>query len=403
MHSALFLLPLAFRSAAAIYYPVREYSGNTFFDSWSFYDNVDDTTWGNVTFVGEATANSTQLISVNSAGNAIIRVDDTDMVAAATLIHRNSVSTSSFLSFAEWRLMGGAGSDYLAGYVWGGQCYCRGFRAFAVWPSFWLLGQGLWPNAGEVDIIEGINLADANQFSMHTTAGCTQPANVTQTGKTTVNNCLDVSGTNNNGCITVATEPNSLGEGFATAGGGVYAVQMDVNGIYMWFWSRSDIPKSISGSTATSTLEVSDWGTPSAAYPATTCNITEFFQPQQMILDITLCGLWAGVPSIYAQTCPGTCIDNIIGNGSVYANAYFEIPYIRTYSLTQQNAAETTNSTTGGNGSGASDSKSGSPGDSSQSGSTPSPSGTSAADALSVSWRRVALLVGFLVALVHAI
>nr|GAT48809.1 predicted protein [Mycena chlorophos] len=389
MHSALFLLPLAFRSAAAIYYPVREYSGDTFFDSWSFYDNVDDTTWGNVTFVGEATANSTQLISVNSAGNAIIRVDDTDMVAAATLIHRNSVRITS-------QDMYGVGSVIVADFV-------HLPYGCSVWPSFWLLGQGLWPNAGEVDIIEGINLADANQFSMHTTAGCTQPANVTQTGRTTVTNCLDVSGTNNNGCITVATEPNSLGEGFATAGGGVYAVQMDVNGIYLWFWSRSDIPKSISGSTATSTLDVSDWGTPSAAYPATTCNITEFFQPQQMILDITLCGLWAGVPSIYAQTCPGTCIDNIIGNGSVYANAYFEIPYIRTYSLTQQNAAETTNSTTGGNGSGASDSKSGSPGNSSQSGSTPGPSGTSAADALSVSWRQVALLAGFLLALVHAI
>ena len=30
----------------AVYYPVREYSGSTFFDRWDFYGNVDNTTWG---------------------------------------------------------------------------------------------------------------------------------------------------------------------------------------------------------------------------------------------------------------------------------------------------------------------------------------------------------------------
>ncbi|KAF7305242.1 GH16 domain-containing protein [Mycena chlorophos] len=392
MHSTLFLLPFLFfsRAAAGIYYPVREYSGATFFDAWTFYDNIDDTTWGNVTFVGEAIANSTHLVSVNSAGNAVIRVDDTDTVASATLIHRNSVRITTQATY-------GVGSIIVADFV-------HLPYGCSVWPSFWLLGTGPWPASGEVDIIEGINLSSANQFSLHTTPGCTQPTNITQTGKTLVSNCLQNVNLSAYGCTTEETKPNSFGAGFASAGGGVYALQMDVSGIYMWFWSRADIPKSVGSSTASSTLDISDWGTPSAAYPATTCNITEFFQPQQMILDITLCGSWAGVPANYAQTCPGTCLDNIIGNGSNYANAYFEIPYIRTYSLTQENSAEpvpVANSTTGST---ASNSNSGS-GNSSQSESGPAPtqSGKSAGNALSGSWRWALLVRFFTVALGHLV
>jgi hypothetical protein len=41
-----FLLTL---QAKAVYYPVREYSGSTFFDGWDFYGNVDNTTWGEQT------------------------------------------------------------------------------------------------------------------------------------------------------------------------------------------------------------------------------------------------------------------------------------------------------------------------------------------------------------------
>nr|GAT47609.1 predicted protein [Mycena chlorophos] len=299
LSTLLIFLPLIFCSGvgAGIYYPVREYSGATFFDAWTFYDNIDDTNWANVTFVGEATANSTHLVSVNSAGNAIIRVDDTHTVVSATLIHRNLVRITT-------------AATYVVGSV--------------IVVDFVHLRFGL-------DIIEGINLSSANQFSLHTSPGCTQPTNITQTGKTKVSNCLQDADLNAFGCTTEEAKPNSFGEGFASAGGGVYALQMDVSGIYMWFWSRPDIPNSISGSSASSTLDISDWGTPSTAYPATTCNITEFFQPQQMILDITLCGLWAGVPANYAETCPGTCLDNIIGNGSNYANAYFEIPHIRMY------------------------------------------------------------------------
>lgn len=108
------------------------------------------------------------------------------------------------------------------------------------------------------------------------------------------------------------TKADSYGAGFASAGGGLWATLFDSTGISIWFWGvsdecagssertadadenacsqRADIPSSISS--AGSSLSVADWGTPSANYPASSCDIAEFFQPQQIVIDITLCGDW---------------------------------------------------------------------------------------------------------------
>ena len=40
------LLFLATSQTRALYYPIREYSGSTFFDKWDYYGFVDNTTWG---------------------------------------------------------------------------------------------------------------------------------------------------------------------------------------------------------------------------------------------------------------------------------------------------------------------------------------------------------------------
>jgi hypothetical protein len=77
--------------------------------------------------------------------------------------------------------------------------------------------------------------------------------------------------------------------------------------------------------------------TPTAPGMQGACNITDFFTAQKLVLDITLCGNWAGLPAAYDQTCAnsgptGTCYDdNVVGDGSNYADAYFEIPHVRTY------------------------------------------------------------------------
>lgn len=83
-----------------------------------------------------------------------------------------------------------------------------------------------WPQDGEIDIIEGINLNTNNQMAIHTTEGCYHSGNMDQLGSTGATDCSQGSG-----CTVEETSPNSFFTGFAEAGGGVFATQFDVSGI----------------------------------------------------------------------------------------------------------------------------------------------------------------------------
>jgi hypothetical protein len=83
-----------------------------------------------------------------------------------------------------------------------------------------------WPNDGEIDIIEGINLNTNNQMAIHATEGCYHSGNTNQLGSTGTTNCSQGSG-----CTVGETSANSYYTGFAEAGGGIFATQFDVSGI----------------------------------------------------------------------------------------------------------------------------------------------------------------------------
>ena len=72
-----------------------------------------------------------------------------------------------------------------------------------VWPSIWTKGND-WPNNGEIDIIEAVNLVAYNQMALHTQNGCTQPSGVTQSGTTGSTNC-----TQDARCTVAEDQPNS--------------------------------------------------------------------------------------------------------------------------------------------------------------------------------------------------
>jgi len=201
----------------AAYNLARDYSGSSFFSQWDFYGNYDNLTSGDVQYVDQADATSQNLAYVTPQGTAIIKVDNTTNVPYN--IKRNSVRITSK-------------DSYPVGSLWIIDAKHMPFGC-SVWPSVWTTGSP-WPEYGELDIIEGVNLMPNNQMAIHSTPGCTKTDPSTQTRQSSGTDCSQGSG-----CIVAEKQPNSYGNAFAQAGGGVFAAQFDISGIYMWFWSVS--------------------------------------------------------------------------------------------------------------------------------------------------------------------
>ncbi|KAI0360544.1 hypothetical protein OH77DRAFT_696065 [Trametes cingulata] len=288
----------------------RDYSGQNFFNGWDFYGSWDNLTLSNVWWVDQATATADNLAYVNQAGNAILRVDNTTNVPdAGADTRRNTIRLTSQ-------------DFYDVGSLWVFDATHVPYGC-SVWPAFWTKGP-VWPDNGEIDILEAVNLMTYNQMAIHTTEGCMTSNAIQQTGQLGSADCAS-----NSGCTVRELKPNSYGDDFNNANGGVWATKFDVDGIMIWFWSRPDVPAELTS--GGKTIDISTWGTPSAAFPVSPlCDITKFFTPQQLVIDIALCGVWAGPEGNYQQTCPGVC--DVSGAGSpAFDKAWFEIQYVRAY------------------------------------------------------------------------
>jgi len=162
--------------------------------------------------LGRQDAFAQGLVYVNNAGNAILKVDDVSNVAPNQ--KRNTVRITTQAA-------------YNVGSLWIADIIHLPFGC-SVWPAFWTKGS-LWPDDGEIDIIEGINLVSQNQMALHTLPGCyhnTTPSNQMGISDPTKVDCSQPSG-----CVVLESAPNSFGQGFANAGGGVFGVQFDVAGV----------------------------------------------------------------------------------------------------------------------------------------------------------------------------
>ncbi|PCH40441.1 glycoside hydrolase family 16 protein [Wolfiporia cocos MD-104 SS10] len=310
--SAAFVLPALVK--AQTYNMVKEYAGDSFFNDWNFYNNDDDLTQGNVFFVSAKEADSDHLAYINDAGNAIMKVDNTTTVTVGSV--RNSVRIATKDQFT-------VGSMWITDMV-------HVPYGCSVWPAFWSSAQD-WPSGGEIDTFEGVNQVTMNQMALHTASGCTHSANAIQTSKLINSTDCSTAADNNDGCVVTTPTTSSYGEGFAAAGGGMFVTEFATTGISIWFFNRSSIPSALSGNA--STVDTSVLGTPTANYSSSTCDVSQFFEPQSLVFDITLCGEFAGNQDIFEETCSGTCYDDfVLGSGSNYATAYFEVQYVRVYS-----------------------------------------------------------------------
>jgi len=285
-------------------------SGPNFFDAWNFYAGIDANTTGNVLYQSKADAEAQGLAVVNSAGNAIIKVDNTTTGMSPTygrasvkMLSENSISENSLVIMDAVHMPFGC----------------------SVWPAFWTQGV-IWPDDGEIDIVENVNLATANQYALHTLDGCThQTATTGESGQLVFTDCFNATN-GDEGCIVKESKPNSYGAGFAQNGGGVYALLWNATGIMTWFFPRGTIPADV----PTGSPNPDGWGEPSALYLDSSCPTSKYFGPQTIIFDITLCGNFAGAADVFNPSCTGLCTD-LIATPTNFNDAYFEVAYVRTF------------------------------------------------------------------------
>ncbi|KIM42972.1 glycoside hydrolase family 16 protein [Hebeloma cylindrosporum] len=299
---------------ADTYNMVKEYSGTNFFDEWTFYDNYDNLTNGDVVFLSASQAFASKSAFVDSSTkHAIISVDNSSTVTFN--YKRNSVRIQT-------------NTRYGVGSIWAADMLHVPYGC-SVWPAWWSCSP-TWPIGGEIDTFEGVNMMTKNVMALHTLEGCKQ---VGQNQSSTLVNSTDCSYLQdyNKGCITTDPRSASYGAAFAAGGGGVFVTEYAESGISIWFFPRKNVPTVLSSNS--STIDTATLGVPVGNWPSTQCNSAEFFDAQYLIFDITLCGGFAGVPAVFGETCRGSCYkDHVVGNGSNYAQAYFEIASVRVFS-----------------------------------------------------------------------
>ncbi|KAG9124208.1 hypothetical protein FRC07_012404 [Ceratobasidium sp. 392] len=188
-----------------------------------------------------------------------------------------------------------------------------------------------WPNNGEIDIIEGVNDQGPNAATLHTSAGCTQPATRDQSGTTTGTNC-DAAVNGNAGCGVHAPTANSYGPALNAIGGGWYVMERTTTYIKVWFWPRNSGSVPAAVKSGASSVDTSTFGQPFASFVNSQCDIANKFKGNNIVINLTFCGDWAGNADVYrASGCPSTCVDYVNNNPAAFKNAYWDIAALRVY------------------------------------------------------------------------
>jgi len=307
----------------------QDLAGANFLSAFKYNESaVDFNNFGNVHFLSQAaaTASTANLTYVDSAGRVIVKVDNTTNGAGDPTFGRNSV----YLESNELMTIGSL-LIFDANHIPFG---C------SVWPSLFTQGQQ-WPQQGEIDIIENVNLATDNRFSLHVGSdNCVQPSSAAsnQTGQIStltgdISNCTvePATGGNTIGCVVTETKTNSFGSGFASQGGGVFAMLWDTPGIAMWYFPRASVPSDIGG---TASPDPTTWGKASAWYPASSCDPgAATFGPQIITLYVDICGAFAGQATVFAQSCASVApnCSSLVADPANYNDAYWEINYLRVF------------------------------------------------------------------------
>ncbi|TFK39842.1 glycoside hydrolase family 16 protein [Crucibulum laeve] len=282
------------------------YRGDSFLNDWDFFSGSDPT-HGNVNFLSKEDAASKKLAFVQADGTTVLAVDDTTTLPSGG--SRNSVRISTKKKYN--------GGLFIADF-WAMPHGC------SVWPAYWSVGPK-WPDAGEIDILEGVHEQPTNQYTLHTSDGCTLSTDNSRVSTNVIHDLCASSGSDNRGCGFLDSDTRTYGKGFNMVAGGVYAHLWNDGGIKMWHFARGEIPADITAKNP----DPSTWGTPVAFWSSSACDFASHFYDHSLIIDTTLCGDWAG-PSYTEAGCPGTCAD-AVADPANFRWAKWKLNYIAVY------------------------------------------------------------------------
>ncbi|KAG8730200.1 hypothetical protein FRC12_020421, partial [Ceratobasidium sp. 428] len=259
---------------AASYKVTDTFIGSSFLSNF-VHEAMADPTHGRVNYVDQATAQRLNL-TYASSNSLVLRSDYTTTLSAGGP-GRNSVRIRSNKQ-------------------WGTHLEILDVRHMpqgcGTWPAYWTVGDN-WPANGEIDIIEGVNDQGPNAATLHTTAGCTQPATRDQSGTTTGTDCnWQVNG--NAGCGVKAPVANSYGPAFNNNGGGWYAMERTTTYIKVWFWPRNSGSVPAGVKSGAGSVDTSTFGQPFASFVNSQCSIADHFKGENIVINLTFCGDWAG-------------------------------------------------------------------------------------------------------------
>lgn len=308
-----------FVSAASAdrYTLVDNYTGEGLFSNFTFFTEPDPTE-GFVRYLGEAEARDAGLIGVMKGldGDPVVYmgVDHTH----PTPMGRPSVRITSKMTYNKGLFI----ADFA--HVPGTAC--------GSWPAFWMLGPD-WPNGGEIDIYEGVNLDYLNGMTLHTGPNCSiMPQLGRYSGTMESKNC-DVKAPgqdSNKGCQIMSRNPLSFGTGFNVAGGGVFVTELTDEAISIWFFPRMfGIPWDIQYGVP----QPRRWGFPEAVFTGGDCHFDKSFADLGFVFDTTFCGVWAGRVWDLSpcSAIASTCEEFVEKHPAEFKESYWEVKSLKVY------------------------------------------------------------------------
>lgn len=293
---------------------VENWAGKSFLDHIDFFTAKDPTN-GFVNYLDQESAESSGLFKLNSGGSLYMGVDS-ETTLDPNGKGRDSVRIESKKFYDEGLYV--VDIKHMPGSICG------------TWPAFWSVGPS-WPQNGEIDIVEGVNMHNANEIVLHTSGSCGLSADAEMSGTMSSSECGDASGTI--GCV-VKGENGTSGTPFNEKGGGVYAMERTPHFMKIWYFPRDAVPESIKHGKP----DVHTFGTPMANLQGS-CDFKERFTAQKFVFNTDFCGDWAG--GIYGEegSCPmsdpndsfKSCHTFVAQNPEKFKEAYWELNSVQIY------------------------------------------------------------------------